>query len=283
MNIRIKESKLALILVASLVPSLHLHAQTFALPFTLTQSSPALTFSIDTNGTLLETAPFNSSLSLTLTSGGSQMLWLPAYAAFRAGNFSGPSWTLADIGQYSAAFGFNTIASGEYSVAFGSRTTASGGLSTAFGLATTASNSNSFAVGAFVLASGQDGMALGDSTIASGTDSMAVNTGSVASGRSSFAAGAFTSANSYESFVLGQNNVGLSETGTTPNPTVWVSTDPLFEVGNGTGSGPTPLTDALVVYKNGSMTVQGPITAQSGVVTTAASVANTDIPMYSGN
>jgi hypothetical protein len=91
-----------------------------------------------------------------------------------------------------------------------------------------------------------------------------------ASGGSSTAAGANTSANSTDSFVLGAYNVGLSETGTTPNSTSWVSTDPLFEVGNGTS---TAKSDALIIYKDGSSQFAGPVKIpQSG-----------DIPMYTGN
>ena len=88
-----------------------------------------------------------------------------------------------------------------------------------------------------------------------------------------------TTANSLNSFVIGTYNVGAYSTGTGPlaGETNWVNTDPLFEIGNGTSSTPS---DALVVYKNGTSAFQGTITAKAGVLTTAASVAQTDIPMF---
>ncbi|MCE0484996.1 MAG: hypothetical protein LV479_12260 [Methylacidiphilales bacterium] len=103
-----------------------------------------------------------------------------------------------------------------------------------------------------------------------------------ASGIFSTATGYFTTANSYESFVLGTYNTGKTESGGTPSTYSWVSTDPLFEVGNGTGTG-SNASDALIVYKDGNAKLQGTFTPNGGVLTTPASVANTDIPMFTGN
>jgi Head domain of trimeric autotransporter adhesin len=119
MNIHTWKLRAVLILAVGLVIPLQLHAQTtFTIPFTASQTSPALSLNIDSYGSLLETAPLNSSVSLTLASG-SQMLWIPALGAFRAGYFSGSQWTLANIGAYSVAMGYNTTASGAGSVAIG--------------------------------------------------------------------------------------------------------------------------------------------------------------------
>ena len=62
-----------------------------------------------------------------------------------------------------------------------------------------------------------------------------------------------------------------------------MATDPLFEVGNGSGSrfdnppignpDATGPSDALVVYKNGNAVLQGTLQVAPGG----------DIPMYSGN
>ena len=83
---------------------------------------------------------------------------------------------------------------------------------------------------------------------------------------------------------MGTCNLGLSETGATPNLTSWVPTDPLFEIGNGGNSwtgNPNAVnsSDALVVYKNGDTAVQGTVTAPTFVTTAPAG----DIPMYTGN
>ena len=269
-------------LLAGLLGQFQLHAQTsFAIPFTLTQSSPAVTFSIDANGTLLESGPFNATVTPTLTSG-PQMLWIPALSAFRAGTFYG---TLSNIGQYSTAFGEYSVASGSSAIAFG-QSSASGtasvamGVSSAQGLASTAigdsmaSGSYSFAV-AGGTATGYSSTAIGRGNVASGEYAMAFNllsnsTGesalalgneTTASGNFSTAAGYFTTASAFECFALGQYNMGLSQTGVAPSSTAWVSTDPLLEIGNGTSS--TAKSDALVVYKNGNMQAQGIISAHS--------------------
>ena len=261
-----------------------LHAQTsFALPFSLTQSSPATAFSIDTNGTLIESGPTNTSATLTL-SGNPQMVWFPAKIAFRVGAFSG-SQTQASIGPYSFATGTSTAsgfsavalgganASGVSAVSMGSGTMASGYVSTALGGASTASGEYSLAEGYSSVASGMGSTAMGSYVTASGFGSTATGSSTTASGADSTATGQYTTANSQSAFVAGQYNVGLSSTGATPSATSWVATDPLVEFGNGSGTGSTPKSDAVVVYKNGNMTVQGVVTVAAGG----------DIPMYTGN
>lgn len=157
-----------LIIIIVLGNMLNLRAQTFALPFSLTQASPALTFSIASNGTFLETGPINTTSTLTLASG-PQMLWFPAFGAFRAGSFTGSQTT---IGQYSVAFGSGAIASGQYSTAFGGAT-ASGQYSTALGQAT-ASGTWSMGAGFWTSASGSPSTAMGLSAVATGQASTAL-------------------------------------------------------------------------------------------------------------
>jgi hypothetical protein len=88
-------------------------------------------------------------------------------------------------------------------------------------------------------------IAVGTNVAASGTDSSAFGYGSIASGAYSFAAGVGTTAQAYDSVVLGAYNT-LSGSGTS-----WVTTDPLFTIGNGTSSS-APST-ALTVLKNGNV------------------------------
>jgi hypothetical protein len=62
----------------------------------------------------------------------------------------------------------------------------------------------------------------------------------------SAACGSSVTAQSYNSFVLGAYNV----TGTY-NPNIWVATDPLFVIGNGTSA--TATSNAVTVLKNGNV------------------------------
>jgi hypothetical protein len=54
-------------------------------------------------------------------------------AAFRAGMATGDEWDITNVGNYSAAFGLNNVASGEYSAVFGRSGEASGYAATHFG------------------------------------------------------------------------------------------------------------------------------------------------------
>jgi len=78
---------------------------------------------------------------------GTRMMWYPDKAAFRAGRVTGTQWNTENIGNYSSASGFNSIASGWYSNAWGSVTTASGAQSTAWGFNNIASGTSSTAWG----------------------------------------------------------------------------------------------------------------------------------------
>ena len=275
------------------VGAARLQAQnTFALPFSLTQSSPATAFKIDSFGTFSEAGPLSSSATFSFT-GNPQMVWMPALGAFRAGAFSG---TQSTVGQYSVAFGQSSVASGYSSVAMGGATAsgssaialsggsasgsnavsmsggnASGSGSVALVGGAMATGQVSFAVGFGSTASGMASAALGQFTLASNNMSTALGYYTIASGEYSTSTGSYTTANSLGSFAIGQYNVGLSSTGATPNATSWVATDPLLELGNGTSS--SAKSDAVVVYKNGNMTVKGVVTVAAGG----------DIPMYTGN
>lgn len=249
-----------LILIAALWSPMGLRAQTF---LTGDWTSSTVTVGVDTNGTLLATAPLNSSFTFNSTETSTtnpQFLWVPALSALRAGKFyNAPSTTT--MGQYSAAFGSAT-ASGPYSFAAGCYSTASGGSSTALGSDDYASGACSTAMGEDSSAVGLCSTAMGEFAYAGGTLSTAMGFSytsgtcstamgnSNASGDYSTAIGDHASAASYCSTAIGQYNIGTATSATT-----WVLTDPLFEIGNGTGSGQTPRSDALIVYKNGTVAV----------------------------
>jgi hypothetical protein len=106
---------------------------------------------------------------------------------------------------------------GNYSFATGFETTASGNLSTAMGY--------------FSTASGYYSIAMGRSSLASGVNSTAIGDGATASSLTSVAVGSY--------------NIGGG------NPSTWVATDPIFEIGIGTSG--SDKRNALTVLKNGNV------------------------------
>jgi len=92
---------------------------------------------------------------------GARMMWYPQKAAFRAGFVMSTEWDKNNIGRYSAATGFNTIASGDESIATGSESKATGWYSFATGGSSTASGFASAAIGSYNVASGIFSLATG--------------------------------------------------------------------------------------------------------------------------
>jgi hypothetical protein len=142
-------------------------------------------------------------------------------------------------GLNATTMGINTLASGEGSTAMGINTEASGEGSIAMGRNTEAFGYNSIAMGEFSAANGENSFAAGHTTQAIGDFSVAM--------------GVNTRATSFNSFVIGSNNIG----GGTTN--AWISTDPLFEIGNGI----TSASNAFTVYKNGNAYLNGTLTQAS--------------------
>jgi hypothetical protein len=103
----------------------------------------------------------------------------------------------------------------------------------------------SFAVGQNTTASGTQSSAFGLSTIASGSNSFAANSNTTASGTQSSAFGFSSLSESYACFVIGKYNVGG---GTVSS---WVSTESVFEIGIGSGSGSRA--NAVTVLKDGTV------------------------------
>jgi hypothetical protein len=169
-------------------------------------------------------------------------------------------------GNYSLASGYNSTASGIYSLASGYNSTASGFNSTALG-GGSASGNNSTALGGG-LASGYYSTAL--SGIASGWTSIAL--GGTAAGYGSMTMGNTTS-NVSNCTTIGLYNNPIV---TTPQTTsTWITTDPLFIIGNGSTS--TLLSNALVVLKNGDLKISGNLSSgtstASGYLSTAMGVS----------
>ncbi|QSE97877.1 tail fiber protein [Fulvivirga lutea] len=170
------------------------------------------------NGSVL----FDGGTGVTPVSGsGTRFMWVPAKRALRAGVAVSTEWDDANIGLNSVAFGSGNTASGLSSTASGQNNTSSGDQSTTFGQANTASGVRSLAGGVSSIASGNGSTALGEGVLA-GTRG---------------------------GFAVGHYNVGGGSASS------FVSTDPLFEVGDGTGS--ANRSNALTVTHGGKTIVGG--------------------------
>ncbi len=180
---------------------------------------------------------------------GDKLMWLPDKHAFRVGTVATGAastyWNADSIGLYSFASGLNTRAQG-----FGA---------TAMGRDTEATNSYAFASGFFSNADGQYSTAMGFNTDAFALGSTALGYSTDAEQNYSFAAGYFAEAQaiysvaignavraqSYASMAVGRYNVGGG------SATSWLTSDPIFEIGNGTG--PSTRSNAVTVRKNGNV------------------------------
>lgn len=195
------------------------------------------------------------------TGEGTRMMWYPDKSAFRAGTLTSAgtaNWDKDSIGRYSFAWGTNTKASGSVTTAWGWRTEASGYAATAWGNSTRATASRSTAWGFETEASGIYSTAWGEGTESSGKLATAWGDATEASGRLATAWGSGTEASGNFSTVFGSNvsarstleiALGRSNTSYTPSSEyLWISTDRLFGIGNGSSSNPS---DALVILKNG--------------------------------
>ena len=180
---------------------------------------------------------------------GDKLMFLPDLHAFRVGTVATGAastyWNRDSIGLYSFASGLNTRAQG-----FGA---------TATGRDTEATNSYAFASGFFTNADGQYSTAMGFNTDAFALGSTALGYSTDAEQNYSFAAGYFAEAQaiysvaignavraqSFASMAVGRYNVGGG------SPTSWLSGDPIFEIGIGTG--PSSRANAVTVRKNGNV------------------------------
>ncbi|MBK7884929.1 MAG: tail fiber domain-containing protein [Chitinophagaceae bacterium] len=145
---------------------------------------------------------------------GRRLMWIPAKAAFRAGEVTNANWDNANVGLRSFAGGYNTVASGEGSTAMGRQTTASGSNSTAMGRQTTASGQNSTAMGSTTTAFGVTSTAMGSNTVASGDTSTAMGQQTIASGQNSTAMGSITTASGEISTAMGRQTTAFGKRST---------------------------------------------------------------------
>jgi hypothetical protein len=156
------------------------------------------------------------------------------------------------IGNISFAMGDSAIAGMAWSIALGNRTLANGYASMAGGIKCKATENHSFAFGYNTLASGPGSVALGEETRATNGAAFTIGNQTHANGWGSVAFGNGTIANSYAAVVLGRFN---DTTGMT-NSNWYVSTDPAFEIGNGTSN--TDRENAFTVLQNSNVGIGMP-------------------------
>jgi hypothetical protein len=175
---------------------------------------------------------------------GIKFIWYPRKGALRAGMTSSDAWSDKKIGINSVALGINPVADG-----YGA---------TALGYTAQAHGNRSFALG-FGAVTGSTTGGVPDEV---GHDAVAISNGK-AIGNGSIAIGIFgqlpgvpadigqAQSNSFGSFVFGKWNVLSSNAEI--NRTSWVTTDPLFVIGNGSGTNPADCIrhNAFTILKDG--------------------------------
>lgn len=144
------------------------------------------------------------------------------------------------------------ISDNDYSVAIGNgNRSKNGGLS--FGTFNRADSIGAIALGHSNWANRPYSFATGYDSYGQGTYSFAAGYGNRATGENAFALGESVIARAANSFVVGTNNIVAG----TEDMTEWVTTDPLFIIGNGGAGSPS---NAMVVAKNGNTTITGNLT-----------------------
>jgi len=165
---------------------------------------------------------------------GRRMMWYPDQAAFRVGYVESDRWDQNNIGSYSFASGYNTIASGRSSTAMGEGTIALG--------------YSSVSMGQYNFALGEGAIAMGTGTWADAFSSTSMGNNTNAIGRSSVSMGEYTYAKASAALSIGV----LNNTSDNPDPNGADASDRIFQIGNGDLSTFTP-SNALTVLRNGNI------------------------------
>ncbi|PKA83209.1 trimeric autotransporter adhesin [Ulvibacter sp. MAR_2010_11] len=219
----------------------------------------------------LVTGTFGSGdlIDTEITGTGTRMFFNPRKAAFRAGYSEDARWDDANIGDYSFAVNRRSMASGFASVSLGYDSEATGDYSFVTGYNSAADGDNSFAFGSYSYTNNSEyAVVFGNQTNARDDYSWAVGYGVNSYGVHSFAKGEGVTSYSYGETVFGFNNTSY----TANSATTFNAADRLFVLGNGVGATPS---NALIVYKNGSMNINDAYTLPN-TDDTAGQVLTTD-------
>ncbi len=139
----------------------------------------------------------------------SRLRWYDNKCAFRVitERVGNGGFDLANIGLFSFASGFETLASGNSSTAFGMRSVASGNYSVAGGYNSTSSGLRSIAQGHMCTASGISGVAIGSYCTAGAEGAVAIGNSCSATADKSLAMGYSSAADGIGSVALGSGAV----------------------------------------------------------------------------
>jgi hypothetical protein len=169
---------------------------------------------------LLVTGLHGSGANVEVSGFGTRLLFNPRKSAFRAGYVSGSHWNDANVGEYSFAGGYNTMASG----------------------------SNSTALGFDNIASGAYATTLGRTGVASGYAATTLGFGNTAAGSRSVAIGDYVSSPSIAEVAVGRYNLTYAPAG---GDNTWNNADRIFSIGNGSSS--ASRSNAMTVLKSGNV------------------------------
>lgn len=178
----------------------------FGAPF----DQPANKLRFDDAGGLVVNGAFGVG-TIPATGAGERMMWYPSKAAFRAGSVDGTAWDDANIGSYTLAGGFNTMATGMYSFAMGNNTQATGPSAIAMGNADTATGDYAVAIGNQCAATGNNSFAWGNRSQATHNGSMVFSDFSILANHSSSANNQFTTrfSGGYRFYTNSTTTVGV--------------------------------------------------------------------------
>jgi hypothetical protein len=171
---------------------------------------------LSNNGNMVVKGSFGTGTDLSETGSGAKLIWNPKKAAFRVGFIDDPSWDQTYMGENSAAFGHEAVASGPGSAAFGSFSIASGATSFAAGTNAAATGSGSVAFGNGSFASGVGSIAFGEGSTSSGDYAATFGVATLAGGTNSTAFGFQTNSAGNYSTAMGYqtNSAGIYSTST---------------------------------------------------------------------
>ncbi len=198
----------AILVGAALLGATPSHAQSDNVLLLLRSGSPPEDrVRIDRDGGIAAIAQLNVGAH-PATGPGYRLMWIPSYAAFRAGSpgeaAPGDAWDAANVGYFSWAGGRNTVASGLASFAMGDSVSVTGSRGVGLGSNLTVSGYGGFAAGTGARCTGAYCVAVGRMANAAGYGATALGYRTTADADYSVALGARASTNGHAgAFVYG--------------------------------------------------------------------------------
>lgn len=119
-------------------------------------------FDLSNDAGFVSTASRTSAETLAVSGAGRRFFWHGGKGALRAGEIESDDWDEANIGRWSVALGFDTLASAPTSVAMGNAAVATGPVATAIGNSVAALGFASVALGNRAIAAGDGSFVFGD-------------------------------------------------------------------------------------------------------------------------